>query len=231
MPVLSPACFAPKSCVVLRDGPKGPQRGFTLVELLVAISIIALLASIAVPQFLKFQQRGVRTKCQSNLKAIGFSSLNYAEDFKVFPWAKDRRGGGSTLSEEREALDCLELLYKYDYIDKPEVYVCPGAVGVYDEEPEIIEDLKERKDDFTLDEYTCSYTWATKIIGPNNPSTTPVSADKRGGSESDEVNHKGGRNVVYKDNQVLWFSDDELEDGNNKKTSKFRRTLIGFGSD
>ena len=54
---------------------------FTLIELLVVISIIAVLASIALPVFSSVQEKGAQTKALSNAKQIGLACKLYASDY------------------------------------------------------------------------------------------------------------------------------------------------------
>lgn len=55
-------------------------EAFTLIELLVVISIIAILAGIALPVFSQVQVRGAQTKALSNAKQIGTALKLYALD-------------------------------------------------------------------------------------------------------------------------------------------------------
>jgi len=69
------------------------NNGFTLVELMVVVAIVAILAAIAIPNYLKFVGKTRRAEVKYNLEAIYKAEMSwYAEhaafdnSFKVINW-------------------------------------------------------------------------------------------------------------------------------------------------
>jgi prepilin-type processing-associated H-X9-DG protein/prepilin-type N-terminal cleavage/methylation domain-containing protein len=54
---------------------------FTLVELLVAIAILALLAAILFPVFAQAREKARQTACMSNVRQVGTATLAYLQDY------------------------------------------------------------------------------------------------------------------------------------------------------
>ncbi|MEM7806955.1 MAG: type II secretion system protein [Planctomycetota bacterium] len=61
--------------------PASQRRGFTLVELLVVIGIIALLVGILLPTLSRARQSANDIKCASNMRTLAQSMTNYSIDF------------------------------------------------------------------------------------------------------------------------------------------------------
>jgi len=63
------------------------MRGaFTLIELLIVVAIIAILAAIAVPNFLEAQVRSKVSRCKSDLRSLATALEAYRTDNNNYPW-------------------------------------------------------------------------------------------------------------------------------------------------
>lgn len=99
-------------------------NAFTLIELLVVISIIAILAGIALPVFGEVQTRGAQTKALSNAKQVGLACKLFAQDYNGnFPLYTDpiRKTG-----EPADANAALQTLIP-DYLPDKTVFQIPKS--------------------------------------------------------------------------------------------------------
>lgn len=126
--------------------------GFTLVEILVVLAIIAILTSILFPVFRQVQENGRSAACQSNLKQLGMAFAQYARDYNDrLPgggnyqawgngghWVAGVNGEDGKLAKLGATDKADEYPYiagrkadiekgaLFSYVKTPEVYVCPS---------------------------------------------------------------------------------------------------------
>jgi len=66
------------------------RRGFSLIEILVVIAIIAILAGILFPAFSAARGKARAVRCVANLRQLGNAFEMYASDYdELYPWARD----------------------------------------------------------------------------------------------------------------------------------------------
>ena len=58
--------------------------GFTLIELMIVVAIIGLLASIAIPNFMKFQCKAKQVEAKTNLGFIRSLELGYEAEYNKY---------------------------------------------------------------------------------------------------------------------------------------------------
>jgi prepilin-type N-terminal cleavage/methylation domain-containing protein len=101
----------------------GSRRGFSLVELLMVIGIIALLVSIIIPSINKARESAIRVQCASNLRQVGLAERLYAHDNQGWLLLRDSDHPGTVaaLAAPFKGLYSVPLA-KYG---SPSIWFCP----------------------------------------------------------------------------------------------------------
>jgi prepilin-type processing-associated H-X9-DG protein/prepilin-type N-terminal cleavage/methylation domain-containing protein len=177
-----------------------PTHGFTLVELTVVISIIAMLAAILFPVFARAREKARQTRCQTNLQQIGLALSMYARDHAGhFPPTDD---------------DLTPLLGRYLPMD--EVLHCPTA-GEWEHEKGAAADDRYSKIVDPVPEF--DYYYRAGFCDDDDPNTLLV-------CDTNLNRHNGGANALFADGHSKWFRDPREGGATSGRTENALRVII-----
>lgn len=102
---------------------------FTLIEMLIVVSILIILLSILTPSFKNALAKGQELVCTNNLRSIGTATFIYTDDYSSsFPWAV----WNDIPSPPQWNIGDSKWLWQdfiYQYAPEPSIYDCPGYQG------------------------------------------------------------------------------------------------------
>lgn len=226
----------------------GSARGFTLVDVLVSITVIAVLIGLLIPSLAGVNEAARRVVCQSNVRQIGLGLIMYTNDYKGYlPSSRfvsnnTSRSGGSpekmiTLRVDPTeasggggAWDGLGLLFATSYLPAPKIFYCPSHRGM---NPYSAYALAWSST--SGEEIVCNYHYRgegpTTTLRVNNgrlattsqlwridPSQSSLIADSM--RVKSDCNHMVGVNFFRADLTVHWFDDPAMSLLANLPTTK-----------
>lgn len=204
------------------------SRGFTLIDTLVTLAIVALLISILLPSLSGAREAARRVACASNVRQIGLGITMYADDHSdrlppsVFaPDGSSAESQGESNPAEMMTMrlaqtledankpapwDGIGLLFATEYLPAARLFYCPSHHG-----------------DHPYQRYSAAWmnpgierivsNYHYRGMGPNDqfymsqidPTTTILLTD--GMRLVSDYNHRKGSNAFRADNAVIWVSD------------------------
>jgi len=116
------------------------QAGFTLIELLIVVAILAILAAVLIPNFLRARASSYLATCQLDLRNIAAALELYYGENQTYPlaanWQNDLITGGFTRAMPKSPIDHADYRYSTDtgrsvfvLWDGPDKYSQAGVTG------------------------------------------------------------------------------------------------------
>jgi type II secretory pathway pseudopilin PulG len=204
------------------------RAGFSMMDLLVSMAVIAVLLTILLPSLGAAMESARRVKCQSNLRQIGMGLSMFADDHSdqfpdtvhtkattyngvLYPRHEEtiflRLEETSTTLRQSDGWDGLGTLLNPDreaaYLSHSGVMYCPSHSGDHDR--------SVYADGWIASEAKIAgnYQYRLPIYATRRIELDPAMAIVSDGlREQSDYNHKVGNNLLKADLSVSWFNDE-----------------------
>ena len=159
------------------------KRGFTLIELLIVVAIIAILAAIAVPNFLEAQTRSKVSRVYADMRSLATAIEEYATDWNRPPigglegWKLYNEPAGN--SED----DYAKLTTPIAYITTIPIdpFVVKGREGTWTKKVfdyQVFVSGDKVNNTFGIC-FSRGYTWNLQTVGPSRNDVNPYGGNAK----------------------------------------------------
>jgi hypothetical protein len=191
-------------------------RGFSILDVMVTISVIAVLIALLMPALGSVRETTHRVICSSTVRQIGLGIAMYTEANQDFlPPSRLAHRPQETIWLRQESdpgrglWDGLGVLYEDDYLPAPQVFYCPSHSGSHP--------FTEYEDEWASDWGAIAGNYQYRGKGPGEhrhlqsivPRTAALVSD--GLRTQADFNHRVGANILRADLSVFFFWDPDGE--------------------
>ncbi|HEX8464682.1 MAG TPA: prepilin-type N-terminal cleavage/methylation domain-containing protein [Abditibacterium sp.] len=193
---------------------RASMKGFTLVEILMVLGIVALLSALMFAAFIRVRENGKSTSCQSNLRQIALAMQQYVQD-----------NDGRYPNIDYYAIKLMP------YLQNSQIFQCPSEEKPAGNNPKLA-----AFNDYGLHAMAINTVFEPIVVGHHEalvvkPATTILAIDLDlaffaevdgacGYSKGWPNRHLGGGNYAFLDGHVKWMNPNAAYDAwcSNQKT-------------